>query len=273
MKGKDFQSELIDYLYGEMSEEDRLDFEQKMDQHPELKVEYEALKKVRSELSGMADTEATVSHPSFLSTGRLTPKETSRESVIFRSILAVAASITLLMLIGFITDFNLAISTDGVQLGFHSKPEEPVQKVLTEAEIRSMLKDELEKSNSELLTSAAKTNEVTDTRIVSLEKSLKKISANNAQAVVTKEDLNNFLTMVEERNTEAIRQFMTTISTQQQQYFKATFTQYNDYLQLQRQDDLSLIRSEFIEMKQSQTQQKHQTDQVLASLISTVSAK
>jgi len=43
MKGKDFQSELIDYLYGEMSDQERHDFEMKMEQNPDLKKEYEEL--------------------------------------------------------------------------------------------------------------------------------------------------------------------------------------------------------------------------------------
>jgi len=135
------------------------------------------------------------------------------------------------------------------------------------------MQEELLRNNSELLATTQKGSGEMDTRVMALEKSVKSIKANTAKSLVSKEELEQFFTMAETRNTDAMREFMATATVQQQQYMKALFTEYNDYLQAQRQDDLTLIRSGFIEMKQSQSQQKLETDQVLASLISTVSTK
>ena len=274
MKNQEFNSELISYLYGEMPDEECKAFEQKLKDNPELLEEYEALWNVRKELAGIED--ADIVAPIFSgSLGRSinSPGINHWSRHFIKTVLAVAASLTLLIVTGYLTDFQFSVVDGNVSIGFHSKPVENAPPVLTEAEIRGLMQEELSKNNIEILATAQKSSGEIDTRVIALEKSVKSIKANTAKSLVSKEELEQFFTLAETRNKDAMREFMATATVQQQQYLKALFTEYNDYLQEQRQDDLTLIRSGFIEMKQSQTQQKLETDQVLASLISTVSGK
>ncbi|MDZ7605751.1 MAG: hypothetical protein U5K79_09230 [Cyclobacteriaceae bacterium] len=274
MKNQEFNDELISYLYGEMSADERVAFEQKMVESPELKREYEALAEVRKELAGMdeMDIVAPVFSVSQEKT-KITPVRNTWSRYIMKPIFEVAASLTLLLVAGYLTDFQLSIVDGNISMGFNNKPAETVQQVLSEGEIRALMQEELSKSNHELLATTQKSSVEIDTRVGALEKSVKSIKANTAKSIVSKEELEQFFTMAETRNTDAMKEYMASATVQQQQYLKALFTEYNDYLQQQRQDDLTLIRSGFIEMKQSQSQQKLQTDQVLASLLSTVSSK
>jgi murein L,D-transpeptidase YcbB/YkuD len=274
MKNQVFNEELISYLYGDMSAEKCEAFEQKMKESPELQKEYEALSEVRKELAGLEERDIVA--PMFSESQEKTminPVRNTWSHYIMKPIFEVAASLTLLLVAGYLTNFQLSIVDGKVSVGFNNKPVETVQQVLTEPEIRALMQEEMSKNNHELLTTAQKNSVEIDTRVMELEMSVKSIKANTAKSIVSMEELEQFFTMAETRNTDAMREFMASATVQQQQYLKALFTEYNEYLQQQRQDDLTLIRSGFIEMKQSQTQQKLQTDQVLASLISTVSTK
>ena len=48
------------------------------------------------------------------------------------------------------------------------------------------------------------------------------------------------------------------------------FIQFDELMQERRNEDLTIIRNSLIDLKQSQYIQKQETDNVLASLISTV---
>jgi len=274
MKNQDLNIELISYLYGDMSEQERVAFEQKMVQNPELKEEFEELNNVRNELPELKDME--VMSPSFSTVAEKIARksdETRWLNYFIKPVLAVAASLTLLFITGYLTDFQLTVNNGNFSIGFRGKPDVQPTKILTEAEIRDIMKDEMARNNVEILATAEKQNVELDSRVGDIEKSVKSLKAKTSKSLITKEDLEKFFTLAETKNTEAMKEFMATATTQQQQYLKALFTEYNEYIQEQRQDDLTLIRSGFIEMKQSQTQQKLQTDQVLASLLSSVSSK
>ena len=57
---------------------------------------------------------------------------------------------------------------------------------------------------------------------------------------------------------------------QQQDYFQAVLTEFSDYMENQREEDLRLIRRSLINLQESQEAQKAETDQILANIITTV---
>jgi hypothetical protein len=61
-----------------------------------------------------------------------------------------------------------------------------------------------------------------------------------------------------------------TSSSQQQDYFQAVLTEFSDHLENQREEDLRLIRRSLIDLQESQQTQKQETDQILASILTTV---
>lgn len=57
METKDFNKELLDYLYGEMSSNNKKEFERKLQEDESLQKEYEAMLSVRNELDSLKDKE------------------------------------------------------------------------------------------------------------------------------------------------------------------------------------------------------------------------
>ena len=51
------------------------------------------------------------------------------------------------------------------------------------------------------------------------------------------------------------------------------FTQFNNFYQQQREDDLTFVQTSLNEMKQNQNLQKQDTDHAIASLFTSVSKK
>ena len=92
----------------------------------------------------------------------------------------------------------------------------------------------------------------------------------NSTNILTKEDLDNYFSQVEDRNTGLMKDYLKLTSNQQQEYLKTMLTQFNEFMQEQRKQDLAMVRNNLIELKQSQSEQKQETDQVLASILSTV---
>ena len=88
--------------------------------------------------------------------------------------------------------------------------------------------------------------------------------------MVTNEYLQKFFAEAENKNTDLMKEYLKLTTTQQQEYFKTMLTQFNDFMQEQRSEDLTVIRNSLIEIKESQNVQKQETDQVIASILTTV---
>ena len=94
METQDFNKELLDYLYGEMTAGEKVEFERKISEDADLRREYEDLNSVRQELDKLKDKE--VMEP-FSTWGRSRSSHwfgsnSRRRIIVFRPITAVAAS-------------------------------------------------------------------------------------------------------------------------------------------------------------------------------------
>jgi len=270
MKSQELQQALMDYLYGEMTDTEKKVFEKKLLEESELKKELVALQEVREQLGKLEDKE--VMEPfSITSQGGdgwfKGPK--MRKVIQLNPIVAIAVSLVIIMLVGYVTRFSVSYNERGFQLGFNLNHEAVSERALTEADVKRILARELRENTNSFQASLTKEKEALQTRLTSLENSIDEVQAKEKQAV-TSDDLNQFFIEVQDRNARLLQQYLNQSSTQQQQYFKTMLTQFNDFLQEQRKEDLNEMKSEIIELKYSQIQQKSETDQVLAGLISTV---
>lgn len=271
MKSKEYYKAIIDYLYGEMDHSEKKEFEQQMASDPDLMKEINALKSIRRDLNMLEDKE--VMEPFSIwghtRTGRIRSKN-QRKSILLRPITAIAASLVLLMLVGFATNFSLSLDREGLHIGFQKAEETGNQPSLTEIDVQRMLSEEIQKNNNLLL--ARMDGNTTSSRLSKLEKSIQETQKLNDQ-MITKEDLDQFVTDLEDRNGMLLQEYLLQASSQQQAYFKTMLTQFSEYLQDQRVEDLNMIQSELLQLNYTQTQQKIATDEVLAGLITKVNKK
>lgn len=275
METQDFNKELLDYLYGEMTSNDKKEFERKLQEDESLQREYEVMVSVRDELDSLKDKEVMEPFSAWnksKSSGWFGTGQ-RRRIVVFRPVTAVAASLLIFMLLGYLTNFSVSINDKGLQLGFRNTQETEKRHYLSEADVKSFLSLEVQKNNEIWLARLASNEKSYDAKIASLESNIVKISETKQGNSISNEDLQNFFTRAENKNTDMMKEYLKMTSAQQQDYFKAMFTQFNNFYQQQRDDDLTFIQTSLVEMKQNQNLQKQETDYAIASLYTSVSKK
>lgn len=272
METQDFNKKLMDYLYGEMEPGEKIEFEEKLSEDEDLRKEYETLSSVRQELDILKDKEVMES----FSTWRK-PRSpywfgegSKRKMVVFRPITAVAASLVILMLFGYLTNFSVSLNEQGLLLGFGNQARASEENFLREDEVKALVRDELDNNNRMLQTKFNEAENTYNNKFMAMETSLSNAINTNKNTVVTSEDLQKFFTEAESQNSELMRDYLQLTTAQQQEYFKTMFIQFDELMQERRNEDLTIIRNSLIDLKQSQYIQKQETDNVLASLISTV---
>jgi hypothetical protein len=274
MGTEDFNKELISYLYDEMSTEERQQFEIAMENNPELKREFEELKEMRKGLAQIQDKE--VMEPFFLWGRNDSTTWVSmfkrRSLLMFKPFIAVAASLVIVLLVGYLTNFSIRYQDQSLFIGFNKTNAIDQDAMYTKEEVADLVNQEIARNNAYIFTKLTETENNFDTRFASLEnpKSENQKSFYMPTDVVTQKELDVFLSNVRSNNLKVLHTYLQSSSAQQQDYFQAVLTEFSDHLENQREEDLRLIRRSLINLQESQKAQKEETDQILASILTTV---
>jgi anti-sigma factor RsiW len=275
MDRDDLKNDLIAYLYGEMSTEDRLRFEKEMESDPELEKEFLELKQVRKGLSQLEDKE--VMEPFFLwgknGSGGWAGTFKRRSLVLFRPIVAVAASLVVLLLVGYATQFSITYTDNQLYIGFN-KPAPDTDNSLTQEQILNLVRNEIDQNNQAILTKLQSTEDKMETRFANLEAEHEDRSQYKpAVNTVTEKELQEYYQQLRQTNASLMENYLRNATVQQQEYFQTVMNQFTEYLQDQRQEDLRLIRRSLITLKEDQDQQQQETQQILATLLNNVNTQ
>lgn len=271
METQDFNTELMDYLYGEMSAEEKKKFEVRLAGDQELQEEYRTLSAVRAELDILGDKEVMEPFSTWGKTkgGQLTGPLGKRRFIVFRPVAAVAAALLLFMLLGYVTKFSVSINDQGFYLGFGKQEVATQDKYLTEEQVAELIHEAVRKSNEEVLTQLSNSEESYDQRLTSIEQKAKK----RDKEQITPEFLENYFTAVEKKNAELMKDFLTRTTAQQQEYYKSMFTQFSEFYLEQRDNDMTMISNSLLQLQENQNIQKQETDQALAGLYTSVNQR
>jgi hypothetical protein len=275
MGTEDFNKELITYLYDEMSTEERHQFEIAMDNNPELRKEFEELQEMRKGLAQIQDKE--VMEPFFLwgkndTTASWAAMFRRRSLLMFKPIIAVAASLVIVLLAGYLTNFSITYQDQSLYIGFN-KPEGNQEGIsYTQEEVAALINQEIAKNNTYIFSKLTETENNLNTRFAHLESSKEMIGTpyQIPSDVVTQKELNVFLSNIKSNNLKVLQTYLQTSSAQQQDYFQAVLTEFSNYMENQREEDLRLIRRSLVDLQETQQTQKQETDQILASILTTV---
>lgn len=274
MGTEDFNKELITYLYDEMSTEERQQFEIAMENNPELKREFQNLKEMRKGLAQIQDKE--VMEPFFLWGKQGSDSWASmfkrRNLLMFKPFIAVAASLVIVLLIGYLTNFTITYQDQSLYIGFNKANTTGSEGSYTQEQVAAMVNAEIAKNNTYIFSKLTETENNIDTRFASLESKQNTLMTPSyaASDVVTKKELDIFLSNVRSNNLKVLQTYLQSSSVQQQDYFQAVLTEFSDYMENQREEDLRLIRRSLITLQENQQTQKEETDQMLASILTTV---
>jgi len=274
MGTEDFNKELINYLYDEMSTEERQQFEIAMDNNPELKREFEELKAIRKGLARIQDKE--VMEPFFLwgknNSSSWTNAFRGRSLLMFRPFIAIAASLALILLVGYLTNFTITFRDQSLFIGFQKKDKNAEATTFTKEEVAALVNKEIAKNNAYIFTKLSETENTYDTRFAALEKEAEKPGKANVVPadMITQKELDIFLSQVRANNIRILQSYLESSSVQQQDYFQAVLKEFSDYMENQREEDLRLIRRSLVNLQENQQVQKAETDQILANILTTV---
>jgi len=274
MENQDFNKELLDYLYDEMTSGARTAFEVKMEQDQALRKEYEALKEVKSQLGELHDKDVMEPFPVWSNTPTANRRKVKnqKEIIWLRPVTAVAASLLILMFVGYLTNFSVSITSQGLHIGYGTISSAEEIKRLDDT-IKERVAQGIEQNNKLILAKIGASDSSFQYKFAALENALAKELTSNKDKAIDAKDLQNFLAELETKNSEMWKGYLKLTSSQQQEYFKTMLTQFNDYMQEQRNQDLTRIQNNFIELKETQTIQKQETDQVLTSLLASINYK
>ncbi|MEQ8907424.1 hypothetical protein [Ekhidna sp.] len=256
MSYKPEESTLIAYLYDELEGADRKKVEEYLSGNVLAQKELEELKDTLSIMGHLKDKEVEIPTFTFENASQVVVGKKSEISFWRRSF-AIAASIALVMLIGYVTEFKVAWN-EGFQLSFGESATEYNQQ-----EVESMIAAAIEKNNKEL-----------DQRIENTAASLKQFVDDENQSFQTK--LTSQVSQPEgfesqrKQYLEQLRQLVEASELAQKKYTDQVLMDFAIFLDMQRQNDLEVIQTRFDNLQNNTELNQLQTNQILANLISTV---
>ncbi|NBC03812.1 MAG: hypothetical protein GVY20_08930 [Bacteroidetes bacterium] len=160
MTDKEIKNLFMDYLYDEMSDEQKKQFEKELDTQPELKKELEELESTKKLIEGVPME--TPSHKLVMMAPEYNQKEEDQKSTKpgflkrypgLVTVLAAAACMLVVLMGAAFTDLNIGQNDQGFYLAFGEVPStQPVQQGMSEQEVRDMI-DQIRQENSILLAS------------------------------------------------------------------------------------------------------------------------
>lgn len=274
MNYKPDEGALMAYLYGELEGTERERVERYLFEHPETRTELEKLQQVRQMMGKVKDKEVIAP-----------PIVIDQNSGSFRwnapyvkTILAIAASLLILMVAGRLTNTNLSFADHQLKISFgkpvdFALPQEtnnqPTEGISAE-EVQQMINASLTQNNELIKASWSETQEKLDASIrqnlVSNSNRIDQLMKQTSNA--SQEQIQAYLTSAQAENLRLVKDYFQLTSSEQKQYLEDLLVDFAKYLQQQRNDDLQIVQSRLNSLEQNTDQFKQETEQILSSIIS-----
>jgi hypothetical protein len=271
------EHDLIAYLYGELEGKDKEALEQYLLENPEARMELERLKQLSVVLGNVKDKEV-IAPPIFVGD---TKQRFFWHTPYFRTIVSIAASLLIMMMVGKFAGLQIRYSNSEIKLSFGDTPEvralENVQPgpSLTSIEVQEMINASLHQNNLAMQASWSETQKKLDASIV------KNLAVNSTRidnlvresSAASQEQIREFVSGLQSENMQLVKNYFQLTSNEQKQYIEGLLVDFAKYLQQQRNDDLQVVQTQLKSLEQNTDVFKQETEQILTSIISTVGNK
>lgn len=265
------EKDFMDYLYGELDGQEKLRFEHYLQEHPEAQQELKGFQQLQSMLGAVKDKEV-IAPPLVIGDMRRSIWHTPY----LRTALAVAASLTLVLLVGRFSGLQMRSSDGELVLSF-GEPKvrtEPVAAAptLTAQQIQQMI-DASVTTNSDALQTNWKQSQA------ALDESIRKNMAANSGRIdnlvkqasaASQEQVSQYVASIQAENAKLVKDYFQLTATDQKKYIENLLVDFAKYLQQQRIDDLKLVQSRLNNIEQNNDHFKQETEQILSSIITNV---
>lgn len=271
MRWKPSETEIIDYLYGTMNPDENTRFEEYVKNNPEVAREVEELKRTRQLLPTLSDVEII---PPLVFRGDKSGTRIGSPGKWFLPI-SIAASITIILITGYLTEFRMSINKDGIELGF--KNETPHQVAgFSKDEVEQLVEQRMAVLKTELTSEIVSLESGFDAQLAS-NRAITSSQIENALKVNGKtqndEQMLKFISQIRGENEKMMANFYKVSAEEQRQYIRNILLEYNRFIEEQRKGDLEFMQANFIDLKTASELRQEETDKLLASIISTVNSQ
>ncbi len=278
MNYKPGENELMAFLYGELEGAEKEKVEKYFFENPDGRIELEKLRNVRTLLSEVKDKEV-IAPPIFVGDSK---QRFIWNAPYFKTIISIAASLLLVMLIGRISDMRIQYHDSELRISFgesqqlKSTPSDPLlASSLSTEEVQAMINASLNQNNLAMQSNWNETQKQLDASVSSnLALNSKKIDRLVREASVASQDqIKEFVSGMQMANTQLVKSYFKLSADEQKQYIESLLVDFSKYLQQQRNDDLQLVQTRLNSLEQNTDVFKQETEQILSSIITTVGNK
>lgn len=248
MSYKPTNEDLAAYLYGELDESAKAQLDQYFKEHPEARAELESLEETRVVMSQWEDEEVPVI-PGFIQ-----PYENS-EWLYWRKYVAIAATILLIVTLGWVSKFNLSYGEGGFQAGFNSTP-----KGLSIEEVAELLSKERENILSQVGNDMEGLQVGIDDNRNSIQTSMDKFNE------IPEDQINNLLNEQKQQIVAEMNQLSSKLTEDYREVFRQLVVSFSNNFETQRIQDLRSVEAAFNDLEDAITSKQEVFEEALYNL-------
>jgi hypothetical protein len=270
MSWKPNETDIVDYLYGELTPDLQKKFTDYMQANDDFVREVKNLQQVQGVLPSLPDEEVIL--PLQFSTVTSAEKG-SKGSIKWLYPVSIAASIAAILVVGYFTRFSISYGEKGFRMAFSEAT--PAQDVsLSEEEIKTLIDtrvnlvaNQWQDQVAEIRTSF--TAQLDQNKRLT-EKEIKRVANSKKKASIDDEQILAFITQLKDENRQMMQTFYQASADEQQKYMRNILLDFQDYLDARRQEDMQVIQANLLEIQSTSELKQEETDKILASIITTV---
>ncbi|MDH3709043.1 MAG: hypothetical protein OER04_04100 [Cyclobacteriaceae bacterium] len=257
------ESTLMAYLYNELGAAEREEVERQLLEDPQAQAQLEEFVKVRTLLGKLEDEEPAT--PLIMNS----PQE---KTIIRRLVpwLGVAASVCLLLLAGYATDFRATSQNGQLILGFGEA--EPKIEALDQEQVMPLIDQALTRQREQYSQQLTGLQTALENKIVDNKATPTEVRYTQPAPALDEQALQAYLVGYQQQNMQQMAQLLQTNTQIQREELQTFLAEYHQFLEERRLQDLQLIEAGFQAMQDNVNQQKSETEEILANIITSVNS-
>jgi hypothetical protein len=267
------EATLMAYLYDELSPAEAEKVQVYLQQYPNELARLQSLRWVRYKMAQVQNKEV-IAPPIIMGSDNERP---FWQATYLKTIIGIAASLLLLMVAGRLLGTEIGYQQGELKISFGGKKNIPVAAPpsLTEAQVQSMIETSLQKNNQVLTANWNEEQHKLSTSIAhNLDLNSKRIDGlMKTASQASQEQVRSFVASLQSENLKLMKDYFKLSTEDQKKYMEGLLVDFSDYLKEQRKQDMLLMQTRVASLEKNTDQFKQETEQILASIISTPLSK
>ncbi|MFM7857763.1 MAG: anti-sigma factor family protein [Flammeovirgaceae bacterium] len=266
------EATLMAYLYDELSPAEVEKVEIFLQRHPDELAKLQSFRWVRDRMAQVQNKEV-IAPPIIMGSDNERP---FWEAAYLKTIIGIAASLLLLMVAGRILGTEIGYQQGELKISFGGKNIPTISTPpLTEAHVQSMIETSLQKNNQVLTANWNEEQQKLSSSIAhNLDLNSKRIDGlMKTASQASQEQVRSFVASLQSENLKLMKDYFKLSTEDQKKYMEGLLVDFSDYLKEQRKQDMLLMQTRVASLEKNTDQFKQETEQILASIISTPLSK